>query len=68
MFYEVIDAGAFDNADLRDVPLLVNHDFNKIPLARSRRNGNSSMTLQVDEIGLSIQAKLDVENNADAQN
>ena len=67
-FYEVIDANAFDKTDLRDVPLIVNHDYSKIPLARSRRNnGNSTLTLAVDEVGLSIRAKLDVENNADAK-
>lgn len=67
-FNEVIDAGAFDNTDLRDVPLLTNHNFNKIPLARSRRNnGNSTLTLTVDDVGLAIRAKLDVESNADAR-
>lgn len=67
-FYEVIDAGAFDKADLRDVPLMVNHDLSKIPLARSRRNnGNSTLTLTVDEKGLAIRAVLDTENNQDAR-
>lgn len=66
-FNEVIDAGAFDKADLHDVPLMVNHDFSKIPLARSRQNGNSTLTLSVDEVGLAIRAKLDVESNADAR-
>ena len=67
-FNEVIEKGAFDKADLRDVPLVINHDFTKIPLARSRRNnGNSTLTLSIDEIGLAIRAKLDVENNADAR-
>ncbi len=67
-FYEVIDVGAFDKADLRDVPLMVNHDFSKIPLARSRRNnGNSTLTLTVDDVGLAIRAVLDTENNADAR-
>lgn len=65
-FYEVIDAGAFDSADLRDVPLLTNHDFDKIPLARSRGN-NSTLTLTVDDVGLAIRAVLDTENNADAR-
>lgn len=67
-FFEVIDTGAFEKADLRDVPLIVNHDFSKIPLARSRRNnGNSTLTLSVDEVGLAIRAKLDVENNSAAR-
>lgn len=68
-FFEVIDRGAFDDEDaLRDVVLFVNHNFEQIPLARSRRNnGNSTMTLKVDDVGLAIRAKLDVENNSDAR-
>lgn len=68
IFYEVIERGAFDDTSLRDVPLFVNHDAAQIPLARSRRNnGNSSMTLTVDEKGLAIRARLDVENNSAAR-
>lgn len=68
IFDEIIDVGAFDKTDLRDVPLIVNHDFTKIPLARSRRNnGNSTLTLSIDDVGLAIEAKLDTENNADAR-
>jgi len=68
-FYEVIDRGAFDNENaLRDVALFINHDFKQIPLARSRRNnGNSTMTLKVDDVGLAIRAKIDTENNPDAK-
>lgn len=67
-FDEVIERGALDNTDLTDVRFLVNHDTSKIPLARSRRNnGNSTMTLRVDELGLAIDARLDVENNAEAR-
>lgn len=64
IFYEQIERGAFDETSLRDVALFVNHDATQIPLARSRRNnGNSSMTLSVDEKGLAIRARLDTENN-----
>lgn len=68
-FFEVIDRGAFSDADsLRDVALFVNHNFEQIPLARSRRNnGNSTMTLTVDDVGLKIRAKLDTENNQEAK-
>lgn len=67
-FWEVIDEGAFNGTDFRDVPLMVNHDFSKIPLARSRRNnGNSTLKLSVDGTGLLIEATLDVDNNADAR-
>ena len=68
LFDEVIEPGALDAADLTDVRFLVNHDTNKIPLARSRRNnGNSTMQLTVDEMGLGIRVDLDTENNADAR-
>ena len=40
-FQEVIDARALDKTDLTDVRFLVNHDFSKIPLARSRRNNGN---------------------------
>lgn len=68
-FFEVIDRGAFeDENSLRDVALFVNHNSEQIPLARSRRNNdNSTMTLKVDDVGLAIRAKLDVENNLDAK-
>lgn len=68
-FDEVIDSGALDNADLRDVRFLVNHDVNMIPLARSRNNNaNSTMRLEVvPEEGLDISVMLDTEQNADAR-
>ena len=65
---EIIDAGALDGADLRDVRLLVNHNTDMIPLARSRNNNaNSTMQMIVVEQGLDIRANLDTENNADAK-
>lgn len=67
-FAEIIDRGALDGADLKDVRFLVNHDLSKIPLARSRNNNeNSTMKLSVDYEGLSITVLLDTENNADAR-
>lgn len=67
-FYEVIERGAFDGADMTDVPLLVNHDMKQLPVARSRRNnGNSTMQLSLDNKGLAIRATLDVDNNAEAK-
>lgn len=67
-FYEVIDRGAFEECDLTDVLLFVNHNQNKIPLARSRRNnGNSTMHLQVDDRGLFMRADIDTENNQEAK-
>ena len=67
-FDEVIDRGALDGADLKDVRFLVNHDLSRIPLARSRRNnGNSTMRLSPDFEGLAIEADIDTANNADAR-
>ena len=67
-FDEIIERGALDKTDLTDVRFLVNHDISKIPLARSRRNnGNSTMQLSVDDLGMSIRVTLDTENNAEAR-
>lgn len=67
MFDEVIMAGALDDTDLHDVPLLTNHDFSMIPLARSRNNTpKSTMQLMPDAEGLAIRADLDTERNATA--
>lgn len=67
-FDEIIESGALDNADLRDVRFLVNHNTSMIPLARSRRNnGNSTMQLTVDNDGMTIRVMLDVENNTEAR-
>lgn len=67
-FSETIAPGALDNADLRDVRFLVNHNSDGIPLARSRNNNvNSSMQLMPDAEGMRIRVDLDVENNAEAK-
>lgn len=68
-FDEVIERGALNGADLRDVRFLVNHDISKIPLARSRNNNaNSTMQLMPDDQGMEIRVNLDVKNNSDARN
>lgn len=60
---EVIDKDALNETDLKDVRLLVNHDTDQLPLARSRNNNeNSTMQLKVEEDGLHIRANLDPEN------
>ena len=65
---ETIAPGALKDTDLRDVRLLVNHNTDMIPLARSRNNNaNSTMQLSVDDEGLTIRANLDTENNVDAK-
>ncbi len=65
-FKEVIERGAFNGCDLSDVMFHVNHDTSKIPLARCRTK-NSTMTISVDNKGLHIDAKLDIENNTEAR-
>lgn len=68
-FDEVIERGALNGADLKDVRFLVNHDTSKIPLARSRNNNsNSTMQLMPDEQGMGIRVNLDVKNNSEARN
>ena len=65
---EIIDAGALDGTDLKDVRLLVNHNIDMIPLARSRNNTpNSTMQLIPGAGGLDMRADLDTENNSDAK-
>lgn len=56
-----------DGKVLRDVALMVGHDFGMIPLAHSRNNnGNSTMQLTPDEHGVHMRAVLDVKNNPKA--
>lgn len=65
---EIIERGALDSTDLKDVRMLVNHNTDMIPLARSRNNNeNSTLFLSVDEGGMKIRADLDTENNAEAK-
>lgn len=66
---EIIDRGALDTTDLKDVRFLVNHNTDMIPLARSRNNTpNSTMQMTVDEDGMLIRVDLDTENNTEARN
>ena len=68
-FSEIIEAGALDKANLKDVRFLVNHNTDMIPLARSRNNNeNSTMQLEVDKDGMAIRVNLDTENNTEARN
>ena len=68
-FDEIIEVGALDEANLKDVRFLVNHNTDMIPLARSRNNNaNSTMQMIVDGEGMSIRVNLDTENNTEARN
>lgn len=67
-FDEIIERGALDEADLRDVRFLVNHNTSMIPLARSRNNNaNSTMQMTVDAQGMAIRVNLDIKNNSDSR-
>ena len=67
-YEEVIEPGALDATDLKDVRFLVNHNTDMIPLARSRNNTeHSTMQMSVDNDGMEIRVDLDTENNADAK-
>ena len=61
---EIIEPRAVDEKLLRDVALMVGHDFGMIPLAHSRRNNeNSTMQLKPDEYGVHMRAVLDPDHN-----
>ena len=67
-FREIIDPGALDGANLKDVPLLVNHNERMIPIARSRNNTpRSTMRLTPTAEGLQMEADIDVERNTTAR-
>lgn len=62
-FTEIIDRNAFNECDMRDVPLKYNHSDNFLILARTR---NNSLELILDDKGLKIRATLiDTTNNRD---
>ena len=65
---EIIERGALDNTDLRDVRFLINHNTDMIPLARSRNNNeNSTMQMSVNDSGMNIRVDLDTENNSESK-
>ena len=65
---EIIENGALEGADLKDVRFLINHNTDMIPLARSRNNNeNSTMQMVVDENGIEIRVDLDIDNNTEAK-
>lgn len=53
-YTEVIKRGALDGADLSDVRLMYNHDLNRLPLARTPK----TMQLSITPAGLSMVAHL----------
>ena len=66
---EIIEDGALDNTDLKDVRFLINHNTDMLPLARSRNN-NANSTMQLSVVpgeGMDVRVNLDTENNTDAR-
>lgn len=60
---EIIKKSAFDNCNMKDVPLKYNHDDSHLIIARTR---NGSLKLSIDDIGLKIRATLiDTTSNID---
>lgn len=57
-YTEIIERGALDGADISDSTLIYNHDDNRVPLARTPK----TMTLKVDEGGMSMVASLADDN------
>ncbi|MBD3950032.1 HK97 family phage prohead protease [Tuanshanicoccus lijuaniae] len=53
-YTEVIKRGALDGAELSDTRLLYNHDLNKVPLARTPR----TLQLSLSSVGLEMTATL----------
>ena len=63
LWSESIAPGAIDTETLRDVRLLINHDFSGVPLARSRRNNaNSTMRATFNDFAVDMEADLDAKN------
>lgn len=64
-YREVISPRALDRTDMSDVLFCVNHEYDKIPLARSR-NGNGTLKLTVTPEGLDARTVLDTDGNPEA--
>lgn len=61
--YEIIKRGALDNSDLSDISLLINHQFNELPIARYRQGDEAStLKISLEEDGLHFEATLDEQN------
>lgn len=65
-FREIIKPDALVDCDMKDMLLCINHDIQKIPLARTK-NGHGTMSTEITEEGLKIIAKLDIVNNTEAR-
>ena len=64
-YREMIAPTALDGCDMSDVLFCVNHEYDKVPLARSK-NGNGTLKLAVTPTGLDATTVLDVDGNPEA--
>ena len=64
-FKEIIRADALEGCDLKDVLLLVNHNDQMVPLARTRAgaSGLGVLELSIESDGLYFRANLDIDNS-----
>lgn len=60
--YEIIKRGALDGTDLSDVSLLINHNFDELPIARYRQGKESTLKLNIEDDGLHFETNLDPQN------
>lgn len=66
--YEIIKRGALDTADLSDISLLINHQFNELPIARYRQGDDSStLKISLEDDGLHFETTLDEQNPKSAE-
>lgn len=64
-YREMISPSALDACDMGDVLFCVNHEYERVPLARSK-NGRGTLKLEVTPAGLNARAVLDVDGNPEA--
>lgn len=64
-YREMIAPTALDGCDMSDVLFCVNHEYERVPLARSK-NGKGSLKLEVTPTGLEASTVLDVDGNPEA--
>ena len=64
-YREAISPTALDGCDMSDVLFCVNHEYERVPLARSK-NGRGTLKMEVTPAGLNARAVLDVEGNPEA--
>ena len=65
--YEIIKRGALDNCDLSDISLLINHNFDMLPLARYRQGKESTISIDLNDECLGFESTLDPSNPRSAE-